>query len=211
MYQVDIGSVYVWPEPVSQLEEAQQLEIPEGFDSILVNSAQYVLQPAQIHHAYTVTFDFLRDEDQTQPRCSACSQQASVYCISPKEHFYLCSEHRKTTHSRFQFELLPAERRKIQANRQCERGHKIDMSFYCMDCNRGLCQICFITDRGQSVHHGHQIIDANQKYRSISVDQVAKDPGHESKYELIKTQMQQVLQAMMRLKQQTETEEAKLQ
>jgi hypothetical protein len=40
------------------------------------------------------------------------------------------------------------------------------------------------------VHHGHQIIDANQKYRSISVDQVAKDPGHESKYELIKTQMQ---------------------
>lgn len=80
-----------------------------------------------------------------------------------------------------------------------------------MDCNRGLCQICFITDKGPSVHHGHQIIDANQKYRSISVDQVAKDPGHESKYELIKTQMQQVLQAMMRLKQQTETEEAKLQ
>ena len=70
MYQIDIGSVYVWPESVTQLQEAQQLEIPQGFDSILVNSTRYVLQTAQIHHAYTLTFDYIRDpEDQTQPKC----------------------------------------------------------------------------------------------------------------------------------------------
>jgi hypothetical protein len=61
MYQLDVGSVYVYPDHI-ELNDAHRLEIPKGFDSILVNSTHYVLKKEQVSHAYTISCHYISNE-----------------------------------------------------------------------------------------------------------------------------------------------------
>lgn len=59
MYQVDVGSVYVHPELIADINDLNEVTIPESFDSVLVNGTHYVVRSAQLHHAYTISFTLI--------------------------------------------------------------------------------------------------------------------------------------------------------
>ena len=59
MYQVDVGSVYVHPELVEDVNDLSEVVIPESFDSVLVNGTHYVVRSNQLHHAYTISFTLI--------------------------------------------------------------------------------------------------------------------------------------------------------
>jgi DNA-binding FadR family transcriptional regulator len=70
-----------------------------------------------------------------------------------------------------------------------------------LDCQRGVCNQCFL--QSQKSHQSHQIIDATQEFQRINDLLWHKNPNSAVQQHLkhLESSMQNVLQAMMTLKQ----------
>jgi hypothetical protein len=100
--------------------------------------------------------------------CKFCTKSAATFCAT--EQLYHCKDHDKehpssSKHLRVKLlsQSLPCKRNDI-----CDK-HESLFLFFCVDCNKGLCNNCFIHQaQTNNEHLGHRIIESKQEFNRVS-------------------------------------------